>query len=157
MKKLLNNMVKRKRGLSPVVATVLLIVMVIVIGLIIFLWFRGMTEEVVTKWGKNVAMVCDEVEFAASCSDGTLYITNDGNVPIYGMQVKVYNEGSHSTISLRDNDNGEWTSTGLGQGGIFAGGTFSGYTKLVLIPVLMGESDAGKRPYVCEDRYGLEI
>ena len=148
-------MVRKKKGLSPVIATVLLVAMVIVIGLIIFFWFRGMTEEVVTKFEKNVAMVCDEVEFDASCSGGTLYITNDGNVPIYGMQVKVYDEGSYTTINLRNDKN--WEPTGLGQGGVFTGGSFNGYTKLILIPVLIGSSDSGiKTPYVC-DKSGYEI
>ena len=148
-------MVDKKRGLSPVIATVLLVAMVIVIASIIFLWFRGMTEEVVTKFGRNIGMVCDEVEFSASYSD-KLYITNNGNVPIYGMQVKIYKEGSHTTISLRDD--GDWTKTGLSSGGSFAGGTFAtGITNLKLIPILMGDSDAGKRPYICEERYGYEI
>jgi len=44
-----------KKGLSPVIATMLLIAIVVVIGLIIFLWFRGMTEEAITKFdGTNI-------------------------------------------------------------------------------------------------------
>ena len=54
----------KKRGLSPVVATVLLIAIVIIIGLIVFLWFRGMTEETITKFGtENIRFACDDVYF----------------------------------------------------------------------------------------------
>ena len=37
-----------KKGVSPVIATVLLIAIVIVIGLIIFLWFRSLTKDALT-------------------------------------------------------------------------------------------------------------
>jgi len=41
---------EKKKGVSPVIATVLLIAMVVVIALIIFLWFRGLTKEAITKF-----------------------------------------------------------------------------------------------------------
>ena len=60
---------KNKMGLSPVVATVLLIAMVIIIGIIIFLWFRGFTHESITKFGvRNVELVCGDVNFQATYS-----------------------------------------------------------------------------------------
>ncbi len=79
----------KKRGISPVIATVLLIAMVVVIGLIVFLWFRGMIEEEGTKFGKNVKLVCDDVNFEASYSGGVLSILNIGNTPIYKMKIKI--------------------------------------------------------------------
>ena len=54
-----------RRGLSPVVATVLLIMIVIIIAIIIFLWFRSLAKEAVTKdlgFGEeNIELVCDDV------------------------------------------------------------------------------------------------
>ena len=84
-----NFSLKNSRGLSPAITTILLIVMVIVIILIIFLWFRGMVEEGVTKFGKNVQLVCGDVNFDASYSSGTLNIVNNGNVPIYNANLKI--------------------------------------------------------------------
>jgi flagellin-like protein len=45
---------KNKMGVSPVIATVLLVAMTVVIALIVFLWFRQIGKEVVTKFGENV-------------------------------------------------------------------------------------------------------
>ena len=47
------NIAKRKKGLSPVIATVLLIGIVIALALIIFLWFRGTMKPAITKFDKN--------------------------------------------------------------------------------------------------------
>ena len=71
------------KGVSPVVATVLLIVLVVAIALIVFLWFRELTQESITKFGgKNIALVCDDVVFEASYSiiEERIYVSNYGNV-----------------------------------------------------------------------------
>jgi len=148
----------KKRGISPVIATVLLIAMVVIIGLIIFLWFRGMGTETITKFGgTNIELVCNDVQFEGSYNAGTLYITNNGNVPIYSMKVKIEGDGSHETKDVTDLS-GNWPSSGLGQGGVFSGSVSVSGDKIILIPVLLGESDSGKKPYTCdENQHGLEI
>jgi flagellin-like protein len=75
-----------KRGVSPVIATVLLIGIVIVIGLIIFLWLRGLTQEAVFKFDQNIELTCNDVKFSSSYSSGTLTISNTGNVAIYDIE-----------------------------------------------------------------------
>jgi hypothetical protein len=147
---------KETQGLSPVIATVLLITIVIIIALIVFLWIRGMTQEAITKFGnENVQLVCGKVSFEATYTDATgLYIQNPGNVPIFGMKVKIVGAGEHTTIDLRDNPN--WNEVGLNQGGIFSDENFSasvgtGANEIVLIPVLMGESESGRKTYVCDE------
>lgn len=146
----------KKRGLSPVIATVLLLAMVVVIGLIVFLWFRGMTQETVTKFGgQNIELICDEVNFDASYSNGILYISNTGNVPIFDMNMKVFREGSYETQELTD-------FNGLNQGASFVSGDVSveigSASKIVLTPVLIGSSKKGERIYKCsEQRYGYEM
>ena len=144
-----------KRGISPVIATVLLIAMVIVIGLIVFLWFRGIVQEEGTKFGKNVKLVCADVKFDASYSDSTgiLSIVNTGRPPIYRMKMKISKEGSHSTKEIE----GDWPALGLNQGGAFSeniNSEISGANKITLIPVLMSKE---KKAYVCEEQYGYEI
>ena len=87
---------KMKRGLSPVIATTLLIAMVVVLGLIIFLWFRGFTEESVTKFGgTNIKLVCGDLAFESSYSSdsGNLFLSNIGNVPIYSFKLKIQKTG----------------------------------------------------------------
>jgi len=145
----------KKRGISPVIATVLLIAMVVVIGLIVFLWFRGMIKEEGTKFGKNVKLVCDDVNFEASYSEGSLSIVNTANVAIYRMKLKIFKEGSYETKDISN-----WPDLGLGKGGAFSGDISSevtGANKIILIPVLMGSSSEGKKTYICEEQYGYEL
>lgn len=156
-------MKKRLKGLSPVIATVLLITMVVVIALIVFFWIKGMTQEAITKFGdQNIQLVCGQVSFDASYTGSTLYITNPGNVPIFGMNVKVIGEGSHETLDLREQSN--WPEIGLNQGGVFSDEGFSekitvfNGNEIVLIPVLLGESESGRKTYVCDEgQYGKYI
>jgi len=151
---------KEIKGLSPVIATVLLITIVIVIALIVFLWVRGMTQEAITKFdNENIQLVCGKVSFEATyTSDTGLYIRNPGNVPIFGMDVKVIGDGSHTTIDLRD-DSYNWPEVGLNQGGVYSDETFDvNGEEIILIPVLMGESESGRKTYVCdEDQHGYRI
>jgi len=151
---------RNERGLSPVIATVLLVAMVVVIALIIFLWFRGLTEEAVTKFGgTNIKLVCRDVQFDVSYLGGILSLSNIGNVPIFGIKAKISSQGSYETKDLRDlGDN--WLEVGLPQGGVFTedlSGEFSGVDDVVLIPVLRGKAERGEKTYVCDEQYGKEI
>ena len=40
---------KEKKGVSPIISTVLLIVIVIILAIIILLWSRGFVKEIITK------------------------------------------------------------------------------------------------------------
>jgi len=118
-----------------------------------------MTEETITKFGgTNVKLVCDDVQFQSDYNSGILSIVNIGNVPVFGMKVKIFSEGSHETKNLKDDLSGNWPKLGLNQGGAFSDSIeFAGAEKIVLIPVLMGSSDQGDKTFTCEDRYGYEI
>ncbi|NCN52088.1 hypothetical protein GW931_03685 [archaeon] len=149
----------KKRGMSPVVATVLLIAIVIVIGLIVFLWFKGITDEAITKFdGTNVKLVCEQVSFSAEYSNGNIGISNDGNVPIFKMKAKIIGAGSYETVVVGEGDS-NWQSTGLNQGDAYEGSLeLNGATKILLIPVLIGQTESeGKKLYTCDEMYGKEI
>jgi flagellin-like protein len=157
-------MKRGKNGVSPVIATVLLIGMVIAIALIVFLWFRGMVGETITKFeGTNIQLVCADVQFDVSLSGNSVYLSNLGNVPIYNMKVKMSGQGSYETSEIKDllsseEDKTAW-GNGLNQGGVFSGNLNlpEGTESITLIPVLIGNSDKGKRTYTCEDQYGYEV
>lgn len=145
-------LMKNREGVSPVIATVLLIAMVVVIGLIVFLWFRGLVVEEGIKFGKNVKLNCPDVSFDASYSGGKISIVNR-KIPLYKLKIKIFKEGGYDT---EDFDN--WPDKGLNQGETFSEIIdASGATKIVLIPVLVGDSGESKKAYICEDQYGYEI
>ena len=149
-----------KQGVSPVIATTLLIAMVVVTGLIIFLWFRGFTQEAITKFGGvNVELVCGDVQFDSSYSSGNLLLSNTGNVPIYSFKLKVEKPGSFETLDI-ENISGNWPKTGLNQGGVFSGDISSsalGAEKITVIPVLRGTTESGAKTHACDEQYGEEI
>ncbi|MBU1252537.1 MAG: hypothetical protein KJ905_03775 [Nanoarchaeota archaeon] len=151
---------KKKKGVSPVVATVLLVVMVIVIGLIIFLWFRSFTQEAVTKFGgRNIALVCDDVQLLGSYSGNTLTVSNIGNVPVYSVKLKVSKGRSYQTDNIEDISDNWPALTGLKQGAVFSDSSIDldDATNVLMIPVLVGMSSEGEKTHVCEDRNGQEI
>jgi flagellin-like protein len=105
-------MKKDKKGVSPVVATVLLVAVVIVLAAIIFLWARSFFKESVYKFvdGKELSgeQACTKLSFEASKEDSTIAIKNTGNVPINAINVKVRDGGSttieHFEVSLNIGD-----------------------------------------------------
>lgn len=149
----------KKRGISPVIATVLLIAMVVVLGLIIFLWFRGFTQEAVTKFDTNVELVCNDVTFDTSYFDGKLSLINTGNVPIYRVKIKSLGLGSYTTRELSTKNN--WPDLGLNQGDTFSQsiiGPDSEIEEIIIIPVLMGNSRSGQKSFTCDEaQYGYSI
>jgi flagellin-like protein len=159
--KMKRKFIKNKKALSPVITTVLLIALVIVVIGIIFLWFSGMVEEGVTKFGKNIQLVCDDVSFEATYSSGTLNIVNNGNVPLYNINLKISNAGTFTTKSIKDLSAGSsWPENGLNQGGTFSGNIQSDVgsaTTITVSPVLIGASSKGKKTFVCEGQYGKDI
>ena len=151
----------KKRGLSPVIATVLLIGIVVVTGLIIFMWFRGLTQEAITKFDQNIQLVCDDVDFVASYQSGSLAVSNIGNIPIFGMKVMINSGGggfeTQDIIDLAPT----WPGTGLNQGKAFSSsvsGIGGSVTSIKLIPVLRGIKQSGaESSFVCDENYGREI
>ncbi len=149
-------MKKRERGgLSPVIATVLLISIVVVIGMIIFLWARGFVKEEGTKFGRNIKLACEDVEFEASYDSSQLSIVNSGNVPIYRIKLKISSDGGFRTEELTESDG--WAEFGLKQGDTYIGEVDISGDKVLIVPVLIGSSGSGQKIYTCEDQYGYEI
>lgn len=157
------NKKRNKKGVSPVIATVLLIAMAIIIGLIIFLWFRGLTKEAITKFEKNIELVCEDVQFVPeySLTLGKISFMNSGNVPIYDFQLRVFEEGGHQTFEMGELDS-NWPSVGLRQEERFVSrdlsSELSGTIKIVIIPILAGTSKQGEeKTHICDERYGYEV
>jgi flagellin-like protein len=152
-----------KRGVSPVIATVLLIGIVIALGVIVFFWFSSFTQEAITKFnGENIQLVCNDVSFVASYSSGgALAISNTGNVPIFDFNVQI--QGAQGTYTTQDMTNliSNWPSSGLRQGGVFSGNIASkvvGANQIILIPILLGTvSNGNQKSFTCANQYGQQV
>jgi len=152
-----------KKAISPVIATILLVAMVVVIALIIFLWLRGVVGDYGVKFGKNIELVCEDVELYVSYSEGILYVTNDGNIPVFELNLKIESAGGYERIELNEIPNLDtpWPKEGLKQGGVYSGyiSLYVGTAEeIILMPVLIGLSDKGSRKtHACGEQYGYVI
>ena len=144
----------KKKGLSPVIASVLLILLVIFLAFIIFLWARGFISEQIEKFGKPIEKLCKSVDFKASLiqsstgGEDTLEIVNRGNINIKSIEIKVSKEGNADVqgydylINSMDSIRKEISLR-------MADGTYP--QKIEVFPVLIGNIQGKKvlRPYVC--------
>jgi len=147
--------VLEKRGLSPVVATVLLILLVVIIAMIIFLWFRSITQESVTKFNSNVQVICGELDFDVSYNDGTLAFVNNAQAPIYDFMILSTDSdsGSSDAVSLRDTT----SFSGLASGAV-AEVEYESSSELKIVPVLLGETESGEtQTYECDEGTGVTV
>jgi len=97
----MKRVVENKKGLSPVIASVLMILLVLVLAAIIFLWARGFISEQVEKFGKPVDEMCSSIDIKVVKVENELEIINRGNIDIRHFDIKLFKDGD-SEISKFD-------------------------------------------------------
>lgn len=146
-------MKKNKKGLSPIVATALLIAIVMVLALIVFLWARGFLSERVQKFGSAIEQACDKVDFQAGyvAEEEKLDVINRGDVPIYGVVVKEIGKG---TIKVKE----PFGSTlNIGESKTIDLEISQNVQGLLVVPMLLGKSGSERVAYTCDDSFGYPI
>ncbi|MBU1136532.1 MAG: hypothetical protein KJ559_03415 [Nanoarchaeota archaeon] len=135
----------KKRGISPVIATVLLIAIVVVLSSIIFLWAKGFIKEAVIKNGRNVADVCNDISLDISCVSGQLEVTNTGNIPISNLYIKK-KTGSKIETTYADKKltSSQIVSIDVGE-----------CVDIEVYPAVLGMSGESKKIYTCENSFGV--
>jgi len=159
-----------KRGISPVIATVLLVGLAVIIAFVIFLWAKSTLAEQYLKFSEPVDRACELVNFDSEIfMDGTgsdatakFSVVNKGNIPLYGF--KMYDKGSGSLKEIRElqcraNDDSGLTIT-LGNG---ESCTVSGITEVekndvvLVVPQILAERGNQEVPYTCDKSFGDEL
>ena len=148
-----------RKAVSPVIATVLLVAIVIILIAIIFLWAMRFIPEMILKndgiKDKAVEQVCGDVVFEAQLKGaGTnfvLGIKNTGNIPISSLNILKISKFKKDTevikIDLTKGEAKSVTIAGLGS-----------YEKINAIPMLLGKVKNGKlKEYTCPEDNGKEI
>lgn len=140
-----------KRGLSPVLATTLLVSITLVLAVIIFFWARTFIGESVEKAGSSIDNSCDLVDYSIDPRGGQLYVTNVGAVPIYALEMRVKEIGEIKDIGQVGGTiaNGQSANWSLPEG------TYPGDT-IITVPILLGETSNGKVAHVCDADYKRE-
>jgi len=147
----------KKRGVSPIVSTVLLIALVIIIAIILLLWARGFIKEKVLKFDKPAENVCGEIGLRTFVNDDdSMGFSNIGNVPIYRIDLKIEGGGSSRIESLTNEDSS--TNPGFSTTIDTSVAMYDSDTKFKIIPVLIGNvKSGGINEFTCPEKYAFEI
>lgn len=99
-----------KGGLSPVIATVLLVMLVLFLASIVFLWARGFISEQIEKFGRSIEDECKLIDFSVAVLDGTvsqhaIEVINHGNTDIYRLEIKKSLGGTSEVTKFKFNVN----------------------------------------------------
>ncbi len=97
----------KKKGISPIIATAILVALVVSLAVIVWLFLSGFVSEIVVKQGKPAATICvDNVKISAAISGGQLTILNEGQVPLAGFIVKSGGSGKYYPLPLNVGESG---------------------------------------------------
>jgi len=141
---------KNKKGVSPVIATVLLISIAVIIVIIIFIWATTTIREGQLKFGSPIKNSCGDLNIELSLSGNSLDIINKGSrIPLHTISIKV-KEGS-STIPYEcdslDVSPGQTANindiTDIASCGVPSEGEVSG-----IVPII---KDDNSEKYYCDD------
>ncbi len=147
-----------RKALSPVIATVLLVSLVLILAVIIFLWARAFLPEALVKSERPIEDACKDVAFVAAYSGSKLSVQNNGVTPIYGVEI-----GIKKGLGSLEYVSGEYIGTIVGGNSRdFDLSGASPYPEtgddLVIIPVLLGKTTDGEvKAYVCSDEVAQTI
>jgi flagellin-like protein len=154
-------MKNQKKAVSPIVSTVLLVMIVIVLAIIILLWARGFVDEIITKEiagnEKRVNEYCMDVEISQIINDdGSFGFENKGNVPLYGFRVKTSEGGGSSQMHRVEGDQGR-VNPGFSVV-IEDLKDYDDYETIIIIPTLLGKTELGdSREFDCPEGSGIEL
>lgn len=102
--KLLINHAKGKQGISPLIASVLVIGMVIVTASIVFFWGKGFTEEIIQKEGavsqQRLNCATDVKINIVSESNSQLTVENAGNGRIDAFSLVVDGQATDEPVTI---------------------------------------------------------
>tara|TARA_B100000315_G_C14366040_1_gene490702 strand:+ start:240 stop:725 length:486 start_codon:yes stop_codon:yes gene_type:complete len=151
----------KKSGLSPVIATVLLIAIAIVLAAIIFFWAKAFIGEPTQKFGEPIDNACSNIDFEAEALDNsgninTIEVINRGNVPLFGLEVRVREAGSEAIkVSALKKEGVEGTLR-IGESGeieLTSDETIAPGKDIVVVPIIQGENADEQVSHVCDIEY----
>lgn len=151
-----------KRGLSPIVATSILIVIVIILAIIILLWARGFIDEAVIKEiagsEKRAEDFCREVKMRAIINDDDSFgFENSGSVPIFAYKVQTEKDGNADVVRI-DNNQGGSVNPGFSVIVDYSSvEPYSFYESVKIIPILLGKTEGSTQEFECPEINGILI
>lgn len=133
-----------RKAVSPLIATVLLIALVVLLSVIIYWWSKSFIGEKVEKFGKPASQACDEVSIRSEKYSTGVDVVNQGDIPIVGISTKKVSAGESRVEDFN-------FVQALTSGKIASINTSVSYDKIIVMPYIMAETDSGSKPYLCKD------
>ena len=147
-------MKNNKKAISPIITTVLLVLVAMILAIIILFWARGFISEKISKFipaqsqDRPVAEACESVSLSVAITGAKeLSIINQGDIPVYKLGVRVKDNGGQATIV-------EYETIGLdpGQSKLLATPTQTLTGGVSIVPILMAKSEkTGTVEYNCKN------
>lgn len=139
-----------KRGLSPVIATVLLIALAVVLATLVFLWANSLLKERAQKFGEPAENSCKEIRFDAEIVEDNLYIVNQADIPLYSVEIMRKKTARIEKVEILDPAGqnirvGETATISVSDAG------FSNGEEVIVTPIILGASSSGKLPVICDE------
>jgi flagellin-like protein len=143
-----------RRGLSPVIASVMLILLVLVLAALIFLWGRGFVSEQIEKFGKPIEGACSsvnfEIEYFEDGGQDYFEVVNYGNVDIYNLEVRMSKGGDSDSTTFKFDTPAGGSKRGQVDLEMEGGGMPD---EITVYPILIGNVRGKNRngPFACMD------
>jgi flagellin-like protein len=145
-----------KRGISPIITTILLVVIAMILAVIILVWARGFMTEKISKFipsqseARPITEACDAVLLEpAVTGTNSISIINRGDIPLHMLGVRVTDATSgDSTIVeyVQDLKPGQSNEITTDASQILLG------NKVEIVPILLGQSEKeGIKQYNCKN------
>ncbi len=135
---------KNKRAISPLITTILLVMLAIILAVIFLLWARGFVKEAVVKFGEPIERSCDKVDIKVALTGSELSIINQGDISVYKLGIRASGAGT-SNITILDEMNFL-----PGSSRTFSDSRISAQTAEKAIPILLGSTkDGSTHEYQC--------
>ena len=150
---------KIKKAVSPLIATVILIAIVVSASSTVYIWSRGFIAEQLEKFGSPAEVICEGIDFAAQLetAGGTSYellVNNRANVDIHKLNLN-FNKQGKSIIKTFSADDGSVKKGSTGKVS-FDLGTIgvSSFESIDVTPVLLasGKSSKTSKLFTCKSR-----
>lgn len=139
---------KNKKGLSPVIATVLLIALALILASLIFIWASSFLKEKNQKFGSPVEDACKDILFDAELYGGNLHVVNRGTVPMQSFEIKSKKSGSVESLGTF----GGTKTLAEGESEIFdlTGVSVNTGDDIIVTPIIYGMQGGQRTPYTCD-------
>ncbi len=145
-------MLKSKRGISPVIATILLVVIAIALFGAVYVWITSMQKDAIIKFDTGIEQACLKVNFNVLKQGDEIQVQNRGEVALYRVQLYVKKDGSLDSLGTIPLE----SSSGVIGQGESASGEFdlAGCQQIKAVPVLLGISKktGTEKEYVCQEK-----